>query len=114
MRVKRLFALVRNIPTKPQTVHRWGDTPMPWPEVVVIDACVSPDEGVMAYRYRRDGTFCGDTWHPTIDAARAQARFEYGDQIGEWVEIPENVQSAIEFALTQIPGSSLARSETGP
>ena len=54
-------------------------TDMPLPDYLDIDA---GEQDAMLYRYQNDGTFCGDTWHENLQAARAQALYEYG--------IPEN------------------------
>jgi hypothetical protein len=48
---------------------------MPLPDYVEIDA--GPQDA-MLYRYRDDGTFCGDSWHENLQAAKAQAYYEYG------------------------------------
>ncbi len=97
----RLFALIGDMGTTAQTVHSWlidGKTKsMPWPEVVVLEE--SSGESVMVYRYRRDGTFCGDTWHEDLAAAKDQASFEYGDRLGEWLEVPPAVDDATSYAL---------------
>jgi hypothetical protein len=72
-------------------IHKWvtqkqsGEfvaSAMPCPDYVEID--VSPQDA-MLYRYQNDGTFCGDTWHEDLQAAKAQALYEYG--------IPENAWS---------------------
>jgi hypothetical protein len=65
--------------------------PMPDPDVVVI---VDHRDGPMLYRYTAGGEFAGDTWHGTIEDARAQAAWEYGDALGEWQDVPEGVSDA--------------------
>src|SRR5438132_9574654 len=46
----------------------------------------SESRGWLLVRYTLDGTFAGDTWHETIDDAKNQAAFEYGDAVGDWQE----------------------------
>lgn len=49
---------------------------LPLPTYVEIEV---DDAGhAMLYRYRDDGTFCGDTWHESLQDAKDQAAYEYG------------------------------------
>jgi hypothetical protein len=59
-------------------------------------------EGVFLYRYGSGGEFVGDTWHQSIDDAKHQAVFEYGDSISTWSEIPPAVQDVVEFGINQL------------
>jgi hypothetical protein len=59
---------------------------MPDPEFVEIEPDGGDGDPCMMYRYRDDGTFCGDTWHKNIAAAKHQAEYEYGIKATEWVE----------------------------
>jgi hypothetical protein len=70
--------------------------PLPWPRVLLVE---SKNDGIFLYRATEDGTFCGDTWHLSIDDAKAQAESEYGDLVGKWIEVPSNIENYIEFAL---------------
>ncbi len=54
---------------------------MPLPDYVEID---EGPHNAMLYRYQNDGTFCGDTWHGSLAAAKAQARYEYGILESGW------------------------------
>ncbi len=54
---------------------------MPLPDYIEINE--SP-HNAMLYRYQNDGTFCGDTWHGNLAAAKAQARYEYGTLESDW------------------------------
>lgn len=58
--------------------------------LLVIDSDAS--EGVMFYRFSRDGADAGDTWHPDLEEAQAQAMFEFGPALGGWIELPEDTQ----------------------
>ncbi|MFO1187379.1 MAG: hypothetical protein U1E87_07995 [Alphaproteobacteria bacterium] len=37
------------------------------------------------YRIAKDREFAGDTWRETIEEAKEQAQFEYGDAVSEWL-----------------------------
>lgn len=54
---------------------------MPLPDYVEIHVS---DHDAMLFRYRDDGTFCGDTWHEDLESARAQAEYEYGIAESAW------------------------------
>lgn len=70
--------------------------PLPRPRILLIEF---KDDGLFLCRATEDGTFCGDTWHLSIDDAKAQAESEYGDLVGNWIEVPSNIENYIEFAL---------------
>lgn len=73
------------------------------PHFLVIDGDMpKPDTGVYLYRYRVDGECVGDTWHPTIDQAKEQATFEYGDLLQEWQEIPSDVDM-VSYGIERLP-----------
>jgi hypothetical protein len=54
----------------------------------------------MLYRYTAHGDFGGDTWHETLDDAKRQAVLEYGDALGDWMPVPDDVSDMEEFAIT--------------
>ena len=56
----------------------------------------------MLYRYTAQGDFGGDTWHETVDDAKNQAMFEYGDALGEWIAVPDDTSDTHEFAITAV------------
>jgi hypothetical protein len=62
---------------------------------------VSP-EGFFLYRYTSQGLFAGDTWHETLEDAKHQAHFEFGDFISDWQEIPSSNDNPIEFILAHL------------
>jgi hypothetical protein len=62
-----------------------------------------PKGGVMFDRYTQNGGVAGDTWHENFDDAMEQAQFEYGDAVGEWREVPAEVEDPVAYALKQIP-----------
>jgi len=99
----RLFALVRGEPR--QTRHFAGPTEpagppleLPWPDIVLIE---ERPEGVFLFRFSADGEDAGDTWHRTVDAAKDQARDEYGDVLTEWRSVPSEVSDAEEYVISQ-------------
>mgnify|MGYP002778502619 CR=1 FL=1 len=71
---------------------------LPEADVVLL---VSDDEGegAMLFRYSAYGELGGDTWHPSLESARAQAAEEYGDALQAWTEVPPDVADAHAFAV---------------
>jgi hypothetical protein len=70
---------------------------LPVADVVLIVA--DAGAGAMLFRYTAHGEFGGDTWHATADDAREQATYEYGDALGEWMEVDADVTDAHVFAV---------------
>jgi len=56
-------------------------------------------DGFFLYRYTTGAAFAGDTWHLTLDEAKEQAVFEYGDALGGWNSVPESSEDAVKYAL---------------
>jgi hypothetical protein len=52
--------------------------------------------GYSLERVTANGGFGGDTWHGTLEDAHHQARFEFGEFLGEWFGVPESAD-AFEF-----------------
>jgi len=109
----RAFARINHV-TKPQsqTIHsvvtRWDEGTnnhdheyFPVADVLVLEAANADGEGVMLYRYTTEGIFCGDTWHASVQEAMDQARYEYGDVLGGWCEIPLSEADAVAYALAE-------------
>ncbi len=46
----------------------------------------------MMYRYTDAGEICGDTWHPNLMDAFAQAEFEYGLSERDFSLLPEDAK----------------------
>lgn len=65
------------------------------PLVLVLER--RPD-GIFLDRFNDLGDEAGDTWHESIDDAKAQAVAEYGDHVGSWTEVPAN-EDPVAFAL---------------
>ena len=55
---------------------------LPMPTRVEIE--IDQAGHAMLYRYQNDGTFCGDTWHETLEDAMHQADYEYGISAEAW------------------------------
>lgn len=71
---------------------------LPVADVLLIVA--DDDPGVMLFRYTAYGEHAGDTWHDSVEAARAQAAYEFGDAlILPWLDVPDDVTDAHEFAV---------------
>ncbi|WKW12825.1 hypothetical protein Strain138_002135 [Pseudogemmatithrix spongiicola] len=99
-------ALIGPLTLPPNTRHtlRVGDAGveqlMPPAQLVLLEV---EDLGYcQLYRYTLDGTFAGDTWHQSRGDAEHQARFEFGDALGEWHEFvapdDDSHEAAIEWA----------------
>ena len=71
---------------------------LPVPDVVLAVADVAAG-GAMLFRYTAHGDLAGDTWHPSLEAARAQAAEEYGDALVPWIEVPDEIGDAHAFAV---------------
>ncbi len=100
MREMRYVATIRQTDLHPSTRHAIGlpielangiaePTPMPWPFVVLIHHNQS---GIFLDRYTRDGQPAGDTWHKSVAEAKEQAAEEYDGMLGQWIEVPDDVQ----------------------
>jgi hypothetical protein len=72
---------------------------LPLPAVVVIDE--QPEGGFLLLGYSSNREFSGDTWHPDLEGARAQAEFAYGAYLSEWRSIPDGTQDAVAYVLAQ-------------
>ena len=70
---------------------------LPVADVVLIVA--DEDPGAMLFRYTAHGEFSGDTWHASVEDARAQALLEYGEALLlPWMDVPDEVADAHLFA----------------
>ena len=100
--VSRLLANVGPITGERRTAHTWrgadgNESLMPLPDVLLLEA--TDDAGVMLFRWTSSGDFGGDTWHESLEDAKHQAEYEYGSSLGNWVEVPEDVKDANEYAI---------------
>jgi hypothetical protein len=74
-------------------IHKWARhdsagqlqyADMPNPDYVVIETGDGDNASCMMYRFKDDGTCCGDTWHEDVAAAKHSAEYEYGLVDSEW------------------------------
>ena len=70
---------------------------LPAPDVVLMIA--GPEPGAMLFRYTAHGELAGDTWHPSVDDAREHAIYDYSDALGEWIDVPGEVEDAHAYAV---------------
>lgn len=71
---------------------------LPLPDVVLLVVDREPG-ATMLFRYTAHGDFGGDTFHTSAEEAIEQASFEYGDALGEWVDVPDEVADAHTYAV---------------
>ena len=107
----RLFTVVRALGIQARVRHVVGFPPeltsgqdetdlLPMPDILVIDE--ASKGSVFLYRLSRSGEPCGDTWHQSIDDARHQAEYEYGDALGTWQHVPDDASDPQEFAVAAV------------
>jgi hypothetical protein len=58
-------------------------------------------EGFFLFRFAEDGAFAGDTVHRSVEEAKDQANYEYGNALGEWLDIPDDASDAIGWLRSQ-------------
>jgi hypothetical protein len=97
----RLIARVGPRTGEVRTVHTVGlpgrpQQLMPIPQLVVIEVGT---DGVYLFRFTAGGADGGDTWHESVDDAKAQAAFEYDPALGEWYPVPPDVDDPVAFAV---------------
>src|SRR5262245_38281356 len=71
---------------------------LPPPDVILLVADAA-DPGAMLFRYTVHGEFGGDTWHESADDAREHAIYDYSDALGDWVDVPDEVEDAHAYAI---------------
>ena len=59
-------------------------------------------EGFFLYRYSVEGDCVGDTWHMSIDEAKHQAAYEYEGLVGNWTDVPPEVEDVVTFGLNRV------------
>jgi hypothetical protein len=98
----RVLALVGVIDGERRAAHTAGyplDPAKMLPVADVVLLVAGGDGGAMLFRYTAHGEFGGDTWHRTPAEAQDQAVYEYGDALGQWVEVPDAVPDAHAYAV---------------
>lgn len=107
----KLLAVIQQTDIHPPTRHFRGlpssldsdggnPEPLAWPRVAIITL---NSEGVFLDRFNEDGSSGGDTWHESVEDAKAQALAEYNGTLLPWVVIPSALgdEAAIEYALAR-------------
>lgn len=71
---------------------------LPATDVVLLEPG-EDDRSAMLYRYTAHGELAGDTWHASRADAERSAAEEFGDALGPWVPLPEDVSDPHGFAV---------------
>jgi hypothetical protein len=71
---------------------------LPPPDVILLVADEA-EAGAMLFRYTVHGEFGGDTWHQSADDAREHAIYDYSDALGDWIDVPEDIEDAHAYAI---------------
>ena len=69
----------------------------PPPDVILL--VTDDDPGAMLVRSTSHGAFAGGTWPASADAAREHASYDYSDALGEWIDVPGDVEDAHAYAI---------------
>ena len=56
------------------------------PDPIAVEI-IKEDGAFFLFRLDKGGVCLADTWHQTLDEAKAQAKLEYGVDGGDWVEV---------------------------
>lgn len=71
---------------------------MPAAQILVI---TERADGVVLDRLAEDGAEAGDTWHTSVEDAKEQAIYEYGEKVIGWLPMPEGVTDVIQWLRRQ-------------
>lgn len=104
----RLLGLLSGGPGVVRTQHFIGMPPengakcdrrlLPRADFVILE---QTPEGYFLYRYTGEGKFGGDTWHQSVEEAKAQTGFEFPLTVTQWSEISADVADLIEFGIRE-------------
>ena len=98
----RRIALVGPLTSERRAVQTAGfpikpEDMLPTPDVLLI---VDDGRGdCMLFRYTAHGELAGDTPHDTAAEAEEEAESEYGEAVLEWMEVPDVIEDAHDFAI---------------
>ena len=101
-KLTRTMALIGPLAAERHAAHTTGfplDPSKMLPVADVVLLVVGKEEGAMLFRYTAHGDFGGDTFHLTAEEALEQAAFEYGDALGEWLTVPDEITDPHAFAV---------------
>lgn len=86
--VTQVLRTIHKLPAAEQgEVNPVADLPLP--ERIEIELEGDAGHPCMMYRYNDTDGFCGDTWHPDLKSAFAQAEFEYGLKRADFARVEE-------------------------
>lgn len=100
--ISRRIALVGPLDGERRVVHTAGYPLDPKDMLPTADVVLLIDkgaEGCMLFRYTAHGELAGDTPHDSADDAEAQADLEYGAALLTWMDVPDDVADAHDFAV---------------
>ena len=101
-RINRRIALVGALEGERRAVHTAGYPLDPKDMLPTADVVLLIDKGpgdCMLFRYTAHGELAGDTPHDTAEEAEAQADLEYGAALQSWLEVPDDITDAHDFAV---------------
>ena len=53
------------------------------------------EDGVFLFTYR-SGRYTGDSWHPNVEEAKAQAAYNAGSVVGPWKSVSSDFKSELD------------------
>jgi hypothetical protein len=68
-------------------------------EAPALLAIEEKQDGMFLFRFTAKGQVVGDTWHTTLEEAKHQARFEFGELLSDWKSVPAEVEDLVSFGL---------------
>lgn len=101
-KLTRIIALIGPLASERRAVQTSGfplDPEKMLPVADVVLLVVGKEEGAVLFRYTAHGDFAGDTFHSNAEEALDQAATEYGDALGEWLTVPDEITDPHVFAV---------------
>jgi hypothetical protein len=98
----RRFALVGPLVSSRRVIHTAGHPIKPEDMLPTPDVLLIVDDGkgdCMLFRYTAHGELAGDTPHDSAAEAQEEAESEYGEAVLSWMEVPEEIEDAHDFAI---------------
>lgn len=80
-----------------------GDRRRAMPRASVLVLTRDTDGSIFLYRFAPGGVAAGDNWHPDIAEAKGQAESEYGDAVGAWRPVPDDISELEAFVRSLRP-----------
>lgn len=106
----RLFSFLTGTPSPSKVKHYLvkgsyaEKEEMPPAQFVIIDGSgdVPNGKGVYLYRFLANGDCLNDTWHESVEDAKAAAHYEYENYIHGWQNIPDEIDDMVKYVVTCI------------